>query len=173
MSGSDVLVEAFGRIPDAVSRAVEGLDADQLAYRPSVPEGSGAAGNSIAWLVWHLTRVQDNHLSDAAGRDELWLTDGWCERFALDLPRGDTGYGHSTSDVDKVRVDSSELLIEYHRAVHIRSVKFVENLSETDLDRIIDSSWDPPVTLQVRLVSVIEDCAQHAGQASYVRGLLV
>ncbi|GAB3551078.1 DinB family protein [Arthrobacter tumbae] len=173
MSGSDVLVEAFGRIPDAVSRAVDGLDAGQLAYRPVLADGSGAPGNSVAWLVWHLTRVQDNHLADAADRDELWLTEGWAEKFGLDLPRDDTGYGHTPDDVEKVRVDSAGMLVEYHRAVHVRSMEFVENLSETDLDRIIDSSWDPPVTLRVRLVSVIEDCLQHAGQAAYLRGLLV
>ncbi|MFP5316656.1 MAG: DinB family protein, partial [Actinomycetes bacterium] len=96
MSGRDVLLEAFGRMPEAVSQAVHGLDAGQLAYRPSLPDGSGAHGNSIAWLIWHLTRVQDNHLADAAGRDELWLTDGWADRFALDLPSEDTGYGHSS-----------------------------------------------------------------------------
>ncbi|MDF9279588.1 DUF664 domain-containing protein [Arthrobacter sp. EH-1B-1] len=172
MSGSDVLGEAFGRIPDAVSRAVDGLDAGQLAYRPTLGDSSGSPGNSVAWLIWHLTRVQDNHLADAADRDELWLADGWAEKFGLNLPREDTGYGHTSDDVDKVRVDSAELLVEYHRAVHVRSMKFVEGLSETDLDRIIDTSWDPPVTLRVRLVSVIEDCLQHAGQAAFLRGLL-
>lgn len=173
MSGSDVLLEAFGRIPDAISRAVDGLDGGQLAYRPRLADGSATPGNSVAWLIWHLTRVQDNHLADAAGRDELWLGDGWCERFGLDLPREDTGYGHTSDDVDKVRVDSAEVLLGYHRAVHARTVDFVEDLSETDLNRIIDASWDPPVTLRVRLVSVIVDCAQHVGQAAYLRGLLV
>lgn len=172
MSGSDVLVEALGRIPDGVSQAVDGLDAGQLTYRPSLPDGSGAAGNSIAWLIWHLTRVQDNHVADVAGHEELWLTGGWAERFNLDLSRRDTGYGHTSGDVDKVRVDSPGLLVEYYRAVHSRSVEFVGNLSERELDRIIDTSWDPPVTLRVRLVSVIEDCTQHVGQAAYVRGLL-
>lgn len=173
MSERDVLIEAFGRIPDAVSQAVEGLDAGQLAYRPVLVDGSGSPGNSIAWLIWHLTRVQDNHVADAAGRGELWLTDGWAEKFGLDLPREDTGYGHGSDDVGRVRVDSAGLLVEYHRAVHERSLQFIDGLSETDLDRIIDTSWDPPVTLRVRLVSVVEDCLQHAGQAAYLRGLQV
>lgn len=173
MSGHDVLIEAFGRIPDAVSQAVDGLDAGQLAYRPLLSDGSGRPGNSIAWLIWHLTRVQDNHVADAAGRGALWLTDGWAEKFRLDLPREDTGYGHASDDVDRVRVDTAGVLVGYHGAVHARTMEFVGNLSETDLDRIIDTSWDPPVTLRVRLVSVVEDCLQHAGQAAYLRGLLV
>lgn len=172
MSGSDVLVEAFGRIPGAVAAVVDGLDAGQLAYRPALQGGSGGQGNSIAWLVWHLTRVQDNHVADAAGRSELWLADGWAEKFNLDLPREDTGYGHTSDDVSRVSVESPELLVGYYGAVHERTIDFVRTLDETNLDRIIDTSWDPPVTLRVRLVSVIEDCFQHVGQAAYLRGLL-
>ncbi len=170
MSENDVLEEAFSRIPDAVQRAVEGLDAGQLTHRPQLP-GSTAEGNSVAWLVWHLARVQDNHIADAAGEDEVWLADGWAERFNLELPANDTGYGHGPDDVSTVRAEAGDLL-EYHRAVHVRTLEFVRGLSTTDLNRVIDTSWDPPVTLRVRLVSVIEDCLQHAGQAAYVRGLL-
>ncbi|NJC23804.1 putative damage-inducible protein DinB [Arthrobacter pigmenti] len=173
MSGSEVLEEAFGRISDAVAQALDGLGAGQLAYRPTLPEGSGQAGNSVGWLIWHLIRVQDNHLADAAERNELWLTEGWAERFDLDLPREDTGYGHTSNDVDKVRVESSRQLVEYHSAVHARSMEFIRGLNETDLNRIVDASWDPPVTMRVRLVSVVEDCLQHAGQAAYLRGLLL
>ena len=39
-------------------------------------------------------------------------------------------------------------------------------------DRVVDRTWDPPVTLGVRLVSILDDDTQHAGQAAYVRGLL-
>ncbi|GAB3536091.1 DinB family protein [Arthrobacter tecti] len=173
MSGSEVLEEAFGRIPDAVAQAVDGLDAGQLAYRPTLADGSGAPGNSVAWLIWHLSRVQDNHLADAADRDELWLSEGWAEKFNLALPREDTGYGHASDDVDKVRVEAGQQLVEYHSAVHARSMEFIRALNEMDLNRIIDASWDPPVTMRVRLVSVVEDCLQHAGQAAYLRGLLI
>jgi hypothetical protein len=37
---------------------------------------------------------------------------------------------------------------------------------------VVDASWDPPVTLGVRLVSVISDDLQHAGQAAYLRGMI-
>ncbi|GAA1113570.1 mycothiol transferase [Arthrobacter flavus] len=180
MSATAILEEAYGRIPDAVRRAVTGLDANQLAFRPSSPgnaEGNSsgrnaAAGNSIAWLVWHLARVQDNHIADAAALPELWNDGGWAVRFDLDLDASDTGYGHSSAQVSKVRPASPELLVDYYDAVHARTLDFVTGLGEADLSRIVDTSWNPPVTLQVRLVSVIEDCMQHVGQAAYVRGLL-
>ena len=44
--------------------------------------------------------------------------------------------------------------------------------TEADLERVVDTSWDPPVTLGVRLISVISDDLQHAGQAAYAAGLL-
>nr|WP_026549076.1 DUF664 domain-containing protein [Arthrobacter sp. Br18] len=163
---SDVLLEAYGRLPALVGAAVEGLDGDALVTRP------GGIGNSIAWLVWHLTRVQDNHFADAFGEDELWLRDGWAERWRLALDPLDTGYGHSSAQVDAVNVTSSLQLIEYFNAVHSRSLLLIRGLTDEDLERVVDEKWDPPVTLLVRLVSVLDDCVQHAGQAAYVRGIV-
>jgi hypothetical protein len=57
-------------------------------------------------------------------------------------------------------------------AVHTKCVEWISTVSETDLDRIVDERWDPPVSLGVRLVSVADDSAQHIGQAAYVKGLL-
>ncbi len=45
-------------------------------------------------------------------------------------------------------------------------------LQPADLDVVVDERWDPPVTLGVRLVSVVNEVNQHVGQAAYVRGLL-
>lgn len=165
MKSSDLLVDAFGRIREVVHGAVDGLSVDQLAYRPD------SDANSIGWLVWHLTRVQDHHLADAAGKTQVWIADGWVRRFGLPFDDLATGYGHGGNEVGAVRA-SADLLLGYHDAVHGRTCAYVERVSEQDLGRIVDESWDPPVTLGVRLVSVISDDLQHAGQASYVRGVL-
>ncbi len=165
MTPVDLLVDTFGRVHDVVHQAVDGLHADHLTYRPD------ADANSIGWLVWHLTRVQDDHIADAAGSDQVWTTGDWVERFGLPFDASATGYGHSSEDVAALRIDSAELLTAYHDAVFQRSLDFVRGLSATDLDRVVDDRWDPPVTLAVRLVSVVSDDLQHAGQAAYVRGL--
>ncbi|MFI0773840.1 DUF664 domain-containing protein [Streptomyces sp. NPDC021212] len=165
MKSADLLADAFGRVREAVHEAVEGLDPDDLAVRLD----SGA--NSIAWLVWHLTRVQDDHVSDAAETDQTWTTDGWYERFGLPFSPAATGYGHRGRDVAEVRA-SADLLLGYHDAVHERTVDYVRELRNADLDRIVDEAWTPPVTLGVRLVSVIEDDMQHVGQAAYLRGAI-
>lgn len=165
MKATDVIADGFGRIQEIVHEVVEGLPAERLNARVD------PAANSITWLVWHLTRIQDDHVADAADLEQLWARD-WAARFALSLPLASTGYGHTARQSGSVKVDTGELLLGYFDAVHERSVRFVRGLAAAELDRVIDERWDPPVTLGVRLVSVLADDLQHAGQAAFVRGLL-
>ena len=166
MNVAELLVDGFSRVRENVHAAVEGLTAEQLRTRLD------DEANSIAWLVWHLTRVQDDHVADVAGTEQVWTGQDWLSRFGLPFPAGDTGYGHRPADVEAVRVDKPDLLTGYYDAVHDQTVRFLEGLDGTKLDRVVDEAWDPPVTLGVRLVSVLDDDIQHAGQAMFVRGLL-
>jgi uncharacterized damage-inducible protein DinB len=166
MNAADLLADGFARIRGSLHEVVDGLSPDQLAFR--LEERS----NSIAWLVWHLTRVQDDHVADVAGSDQVWRSEGWSERFSLPFDEAATGYGHSSADVAAVRVDSADLLTGYYDAVHERTLSYVSGLSDQDLDRVVDERWDPPVTLGARLVSVVNDDMQHIGQAAFLRGVL-
>ncbi|WP_103501538.1 MULTISPECIES: DinB family protein [Streptomyces] len=166
MDAKQILTDGFGRIREVVHDVVDDLPQEHLNTRPA--EGA----NPIGWLVWHLTRVQDDHVADAAGTEQVWNTQGWAERFGLALPETDTGYGHGAAEVEAVRVTSGDLLTGYYDAVHERTLDFVSGLRARDLEEIVDASWDPPVTLGVRLVSVLGDDLEHAGQAAYVRGML-
>ncbi len=165
MTPSDLLADAFGRIRGVVHDVVDGLSAEQLAFRPD------SEANSVAWLVWHLTRIQDDHLASAAQTSQVWTEAGWAARFGLPLDESDTGYGHSADEVAAVRVASGDLLTSYYDAVYTETIQYVQRLDDADLSRIVDERWDPPVTLGVRLISVISDGLQHAGQAACVRGL--
>lgn len=166
MKTNELLLDAFGRIRENVEATLEGLDGGTLAWRP------GGAGNSIAWLIWHLSRVEDAQVADVAGREQAWSEQDFVGRFGLPLNPRDTGYGHSTEQVDSVQAEP-ELLLEYYDAVHRRTVEFLQDLGDRDLDldRVVDTRWDPPVTLGVRLVSTLADCLQHVGQAAYAKGL--
>ncbi|MFF8375167.1 DUF664 domain-containing protein [Streptomyces sp. NPDC015661] len=165
MNSAGLLVDSFGRIREVVHETVEGLTDEELAARVD-PDA-----NTVAWLVWHLTRVQDDHLADAFDTDQLWTSDGWADRFGLPFPKRATGYGMTSAQVGAVRA-SAELLLGYHDAVHARTEDLIRTVTNADLNRIVDTRWDPPVTLGVRLVSVIADDLQHAGQAAYVRGVV-
>jgi hypothetical protein len=140
--------------------------------RASAEAGPAAdrAGRFIGWLVWHLARVQDDHVASSstpsscgAGRDRT---------LGLDPDPSNTGYGHSAQEVDTIRPAGPDVLLDYLAAVDERTRAMLRDLTADDLDRVVDRRWDPPVTLGVRLVSVADDCLQHAGQAAYLRGLL-
>ena len=165
MTLGDLLTDAFGRIRGVVHDACGGLTEDQLAFRPA------GQANSVAWLVWHLTRIQDDHVAAVAGTEQAWMAQGWADRFGLPYPVTDHGYGHSSEQVAACRAPA-ELLTGYHDAVYRNTAGYVQGLTEPELDRVVDRAWDPPVTLGVRLVSVISDDLQHGGQAAYVRGML-
>lgn len=166
MEIAPLLIELFDRIPPLVRQAVEGLDAGQLTWRP------GPDANSIGWLAWHIGRVEDAQIADITGDDQVWAAGAWARQVGLEPDPADTGYGHTAEQVASVRPVGPGTLVAYLDAVHSATVAFVETLAAADLDRIVDRRWDPPVTLGVRLVSIADDCLQHAGQAAYVRGLL-
>ncbi|MFB2585291.1 mycothiol transferase [Herbiconiux liukaitaii] len=164
----DLLEDGFTRIRDTVRRVTDGLGPETLGARID-PEA-----NTIAWLVWHLTRVQDDHIADAAGTEQVWTSGGWADRFGLPFADKATGYGQSPAEVAQVAGPgvTAESLVGYHEAVFAATTAYLRSISEGELERVVDEAWDPPVTLAVRLVSIISDDLQHAGQASFVRGVV-
>lgn len=156
---------------DSFTRLIEHVDAitddlsDEVSFFRPAPQA-----NSICWLIWHSARIQDAQLADIAGVEQVWFSSGWVDRFALDLPRDSHGYGHTAEDVGKVRA-SAGLLAGYYRAVHRMTLEYLATVTAEELARVVDENWSPPVTASVRLVSILDDCAQHLGQAAYVRGI--
>ncbi len=166
MELNELLVELFSRVSEEVHSAVDGLDAEALVTPPL--EGA----NPVGWLVWHLTRIQDDHMADILHEEQLWATGDWADRFGVPADPANTGYGHSWDEVKSIRPENARALIDYYEAVAARTRGFLANLIAADLDQIIDKRWNPPVTLGVRLVSIADDDIQHAGQANYVRGII-
>jgi hypothetical protein len=164
MDTTDLLTDHFGRIRELFVSAADGLSAEDAHRRP------GGGGNPIAWLLWHTARIQDDHVAGLAQEPQAWQ-DGWADRFDLPFESGATGYGHSDEDVDALRIEDLQQLVDYHEAVHRLTLDYVAGADAGELDRVVDERWDPPVTAGVRLVSVIGDALQHLGQAAYVRGL--
>lgn len=166
VTAAALLADAFGRIREDVTSAVGSLDEPTLARRP---DGAEEPGNSIAWTVWHLTRVQDDHLAEAFGTDQVW-PQGWSAYFALPFDDTATGYGHTSSEVDAVRA-GAELLTGYHDAVSEQTLRLLDGVGDLELGRVLPPTWGVGVTLAERLVSVVGDNMQHIGQAAYLRGL--
>ena len=163
MNSADLLSDAFGRIRESVEEVLDGLTAAELSSRAD-PEA-----NSIGWLMWHLIRVQDDHIAAVAGIEQAWTASGWARRFALPLASDDIGYGHDPAQVGAVTAKAEDLR-GYHDAVFENTIEYLSQLDDADFDRVVDKRWDPPVTLGVRLISVVADDLQHAGQAAYLPG---
>ncbi|MEU8896157.1 DinB family protein [Nocardia sp. NPDC048505] len=167
MTSAELLIDAFGRVRENVHGALAELSTAELGV--SLEPGA----NSIAWLVWHLTRVQDDHVAEVAGLKQVWTAAGWSGRFDLPFPDSATGYGHTATEIAALDGVPADLLRGYFDAVHTQTVDYVRTLTDTDLPRVVDTRWDPPVTLGVRLISVIDDDIQHSGQAAFIRGVLL
>ena len=167
MDVAAVYLELYGRIPPLVEATLDGLGLDLVNDRVTDD------ANPIGWLIWHLTRVQDHHVSELLATDQVYLDgSGWPERFGSPAEADDTGYGHTAEQVARVRPESARDLLDYHAAVDARTRSFLTGLTPDALDEVVDRRFDPPVTLGVRLVSIADDSLQHLGQAAYVRGLL-
>jgi Protein of unknown function (DUF664) len=166
MDVAALLTEMFDRIPPLASRAVDGLAPDLLNRAP------GPGRNPVGWLVWHMARGQDAQVAALLGEDQLWVTGDWADRIGLPAEPRDVGFGHTAEQVAAVRPPDGRVLLDYLGAATDRTRVYLAGLTPDDLDRVVDERWDPPVTLGVRLVSIADDCVQHAGQAAYVRGLL-
>jgi hypothetical protein len=167
MHSPELLLYAYDQVQETLRGAVRGLTAEQLERRIA-PDA-----NHIGWLAWHLLRVQDDHVAAVAGREQVWTAEGWADRFGLPFDVSATGYGFRSDQVAATRIPSADLLLGYGSALQARTAEFLRGLSDADLDRVVDDRWDPPVTLGVRLVSVLADDLQHVGQAAYVRGVIL
>jgi len=160
----EVLRDAFTRQIEHVEDLTDELTDEIAFFRPT------ATANSIAWLIWHSARQQDMQIADIAGTEQVWFREGWVDRFNLDLPRDSMGYGHTPDEVGRVRA-SADLLAGYYHGVHKATLEYIASVTTEELGRIVDTRWNPPVTASVRLVSIIDDAAQHLGQAAYIRGI--
>lgn len=162
----ELLVDSFSRVKDLVEGLTRGLTPELATWR------ADEEANSIAWLLWHLTRIQDDHVAGVAGVDQVWPE--WRDRFDLPFGPWELGYGQSPDAAAQVAVPG-ELLAGYHADVHALTMRYLERIGSgagaAELARVVDDSWEPPVTVSVRLVSVIGDTLQHLGQAAYVKGL--
>ncbi len=167
MEWRELIIDGYDRLPDVMKEVLAGLRMADLDRQPH-PDC-----NSLGWTAWHLTRVQDSQIADLMGEEQLWIKDGWYKRFKRPADPDDTGYGHAPEQVRAFKSPSVGIQLDYLRAVLERTKQYLASLTPSDLDRSLDEPWFRPLpTVGVRIVSIVADCHQHAGEASYLRGLL-
>ena len=165
MQTLDLVRESLSRVHALIPAVLDGLTGEDLLWRAD-PEA-----NSIGWLVWHLTRIEDDHLAALGHIEQAWTADGWYQRFGLPYVKTVHGFRMTPTEVGMFNTRDARLLSGYAAAVWLQVQSVLDSLTDDDVDRVIDQRYTPPVTIGIRLASVMVETAQHIGQAGYVRGL--
>lgn len=165
MEAKHIVLDGLDRIRTILRRALTDLTLEEAIRQPH-PDT-----NSIAWLVWHLTRVQDNGISGLFNQPQAWISAGWHAQFGMAPDPDNEGQGHTPEQVAAFRTPSLQTLLDYHNSVSERSKAFVDGLAPAEFDRELNEPhYQPLPTVGVRLVSILSDNLQHAGQVAYLRG---
>ena len=166
MSAGEISNAAYDRIGGVFQRALTGLSIEQLGEQPSGPES-----NPIGWLAWHLTRTQDKTYSQLLGEEEAWTAGRWCERFGQPSDRG-TGNGDSLEQVRAFDPIDSDTLIAYFEAARAKSRRFLDGVTDDDLEKPSAAGVARDETIKLSIARVTGDLIQHTGQIAYIRGLV-
>ncbi len=169
MTTLEMLIDVLFRSRERFDRAFDGVTLEQANTQPT-PDLAPRI-DSLTWLAWHTARELDIQVAPLAGVEPVWVTGGHRERFALPLPDDTEDWRHTPEQAAQVVVGDLSILFTYLDDAYTLATTYLRSLTPETLDDIVDDSWDPPVTRAVRLASVIDDAAQHSGQAVYTRRL--
>ena len=146
-----------------IKNGCDGLTEEQLHYRPTQDS------NPIVWLVWHLSRVKDQVTATISGEGEVWVTEGWNERFGM--PADATGAGDSPEQVGALQVNS-DLLFGYADAAHRVTLQRLAKITQEQLEQpMVYVLGDTRPTWQA-IRGMLGDSYQHTGHITYLRGMI-
>ena len=166
MSATETALSALERNWGMVDKALE--DVDDAAMRSQPNDQS----NSMGWLLWHMTRVVDRFIHTRfQDVPQMWIKDGWHEKFGLDADPNTTGMGWSAEQVADWQVPTKSLLVEYYEAVKTAARDYIKPLSPSDLEREIPFPALPEkAPIGTILGVLVFDNIVHGGQIAYLKG---
>ena len=166
MDWRDLIIDGYNRIFEILDPALKGVSQGELNQQPK-PDT-----NSLGWTIWHLARGQDAQIADLAITDQLWIKDGWHKKFNRAADPSDTGFGDTSEQVAAFKSPTAKVMLEYCHAVVTASLRYLKSVDEKELNRTLDEPYDPKPTVGTRIVSIMADSLIHAGEVSYIRGLI-
>jgi len=163
MKAIELIAASLEESREYVAQAVAGLTPRELAFRPK------PHSNSIAFLLWHVTRGEDFWISGILlGEKQLYESGGWCKKFCT--PPMDSGFGYDVAKLDAWPVPSLSLLKGYAAAVREKTLAYLKSLTAAELDKPRDFGWRKGTTGSA-LAHLITEVAEHSGQIGYLRGI--
>ena len=145
-----------------IERLRDGITDEHFYHQPT------AESNSIAWLVWHLSRWRDRTSAIVSGETQIWITEGWSKRFGMSEER--TGLGDTSDQVAGFRTER-DLVLSYADAAHRTIVDRVLRLTAEQLEEPVEGLPGEPRSGWKVLAGVIGDSTEHVGQINYLRGM--
>ena len=125
----------------------------------------------MGWLLWHKTRVVDRFVHAwCQEASQLWIKDGWYEKFGLSDDANETGQGWDKEQVAAWKLPPKESLVGYYEAVKAAATEYIGSLSASDMERELNIPPRPIASIGTLLGVLVFDNCVHGGQIAHLRG---
>ena len=157
----------LGHAERSLFRALEECSLEELKAQPIGPNT-----NSIGFVIWHLSRIQDMNTSRQMGKKQAWESEGWAEKFGKD-PTDLKATGFTSEEAAGFDPVSAQLLREYYECVRGYTEKYVSGLTPEVLDTPIENPPPGrPYNLGTSIALALGDSIQHFGQIGILMGVI-
>lgn len=170
MNYLEMLVDSAQRANERFERLFQGVTVEQANAFP-VAETAPQI-KSMTWLAWHTAKEMDFQIAELAGKEPIWVSQGWQDKFPFEIAPDEADFQHTLEQAQRIVATDLASLLGYLKAATEFTVEYLESLDEASLADVVDENWTPAVTRGVRLVSIIDDASMHSGQVVYARRLL-
>ena len=147
-------------------RALSELSTEELNSHPC-----GPGTNSIAWLIWHLTRIQDLSASARMGKDQAWVAEGFHAKFGMEADFMKFN-SFTPEELDAFPQMDAESLLGYYECARGYLTEYVNSLSASDLDAPVPPRPHGPENVGDALGITLADNTQHFGQIAFIMGVV-
>jgi uncharacterized damage-inducible protein DinB len=161
----DAIKSGLEEYLDGLTKAVDGLTPAELRWQPTL------ASNPIAWIVWHMARVEDRWVNRVLRSDvEIWTRDGWHEKFGMDAEAH--GFGETPDQVRAKPDLAISDLLAYFEAVRQSTLEYLARMTLADLAATYTHPRRSGITGAWILGHILVEESQHLGQVAYIRGMI-
>lgn len=163
MDAKELILMSLEQSQGYLTKALDGLTQEEAAWSPE------AECNSIAFILWHVIRVEDFFMNRVIQRaSELYEAEGWQEK--LGTPAKETGYQYATEQLRAWPVPKLEVLRGYANSVREKTLAFLESISPERLSEVPRPDRSPD-SIGASLSRMSTEIALHVGQIAYLRGV--
>ena len=165
MSTIDFIRGSMRQMHATYRDAIADVSADQLHWR------ANDNGCSIAFVLWHYYRTEDNIIQFVLQhKPTVWLDGGWDQKFGLH--RTGQGTGMSLQDAQALRIESKEDFMTYMEAVAQATEGYLAGLDDAALEQktIVKPLGEMPVLNAIGNMCLTHGFT-HLGEIAHLRGL--